>query len=105
MAESRSRAFWEAHVLACEASGSTRAGYCRRHGLKCWTFKYWRQRLRPAGTAATASHQALVPVMVSSVLPVAGTLELCVGDQVRLLLPTSVDAAWLGALLRSAAAC
>jgi hypothetical protein len=43
--------------------------------------------------------------MVSSVLPVAGTLELCVGDQVRLSLPTSVDAAWLGALLRSAAAC
>ncbi len=105
MVEIKSRAFWEAHVSACEASGSTRAAYCRRHELNYWTFNDWRQRLRPVVPVATVSGQALVPVMVSSARPTAGTLELYVGDQVRLSLPASVDAVWLGALLRSAAAC
>ena len=105
MAGKQSRAFWEQHIAACEAIGSTQAGYCRRHGLKYWTFKDWRQRLRPVTTATTASLQTLVPVMVSSALPAAGTLELCVGDHVRLSLPSSVDAVWMGVLLRSAAAC
>ncbi|MDQ3024794.1 MAG: IS66 family insertion sequence element accessory protein TnpB [bacterium] len=105
MAEIKSRAFWEAHVSACEASGSKRAAYCRRHELNYWTFNEWRRRLGSTAAMAGASRQALVPVMVSSARPTAGTLELCVGDQVRLSLPASVDAVWLGALLRSAAAC
>ena len=108
MAGKQSRAFWEQHVAACEASGSTRAAYCRWHSLKVCSFKYWRIRLRSlatATTAATATRQALVPVILSTPPPATTALELCVGDQVRLSLPASVDAMWLGTLLRLAAAC
>jgi transposase-like protein len=107
MAEIRSREFWAQHVAACAASGLSRAAYCRRHDLSYWTFNDWRRRVESAQPrpVSTAQHQSLVPVVLSSTRPTAAMLELRVGDQVRLSLPASVDAAWLGSLLRSVAAC
>jgi transposase-like protein len=106
MAEIRSREFWAQHVAACAASGLSRAAYCRQHDLNYWTFNDWRRRSgseRPT-SVATAQHQSLVPVVVTSA-PTATALELRVGDQVRLSLPLSVDSAWLGALLRATSGC
>jgi transposase-like protein len=105
MAVIKSRAFWSQHVAACATSGLSRAAYCRQHDLSYWTFNDWRRRLGSTGSSATSPRQALVPVMMTSAPSTAGALELRVGDQVRLSLPASVDAAWLGSLLRSAAAC
>jgi transposase-like protein len=106
MAEIRSREFWERHVAACEASGEKRAAYCRRHDLNYWTFNAWRGRLRSAASGLTSSRQALVPVVIRSspaVSPVM--LELRVGARMTLSVPTSVDAVWLGAVLREASTC
>ena len=101
MAQIRSRAFWERHVAAWEACGEKLAPYCRRHGLNYWTCREWRKRLRPM---AAASRQALV--MISSLPAIAAaTLELRVGARMTLSVPTSVDAVWLGTVLREASSC
>lgn len=104
MAERKSKEFWQGHVAAFDASGERRAAYCRRHGLNFWTFDGWRRRLR--GTASP--ELGLVPVMVDSPCPPRATptvIEVRVGSDVSLSVPTSVDANWLGTLLRKAASC
>jgi hypothetical protein len=90
-------------VAAWEASGEKLAPYCRRHGLNYWTFREWRKRLRPM---AASKRQALVPVMVRALPAIsAATLELRVGARMTLSVPTSVDAVWLGTVLREASSC
>lgn len=102
MAERKSKEFWQGHVAAFDASGERRAAYCRRHGLSFWTFDGWRRRLRDNA----APEPALVPVMVESPCsPRATVIEVRVGSDVCLSVPTSVEAAWLGTLLRKAASC
>ena len=106
MAEAETRAFWERHVAACEASGWTRAAYCRRHELKIWQLKYWRRQLRPKVPQVALPRQALVPVMVRSLPAVSPVmLELRVGARMTLSVPSSVDAVWLGSVLREASSC
>ena len=107
MAERTSREFQEIHVAACEASGETRVAYCRRVGLSLWTFRNGWRALRPvtARRPMRGATQSLVPLMVQAHPPAATLLELRVGGQVSLSVPASVDAAWLGAVLRAAAAC
>lgn len=83
MAENHSRAFWQSHVAACEASGEKLADCCRRLRLNYWTFRELRKRLRPIGAAATSKRQALVPVMVRASPAVSPlVLELRVGGAV-----------------------
>ena len=38
---------WELKQQAYEASGLSAAAWCKENGEKLWTFKYWRQKLRP----------------------------------------------------------
>ena len=50
--------FWKAHISAMDRSGLSLAEYCRRHGLSCSAFRYWRRKLgKGAGTPVS-----LVPV-------------------------------------------
>ena len=43
--------FWKAHISAMDRSGLSLAEYCRRHGLSCSAFRYWRRKLgKGAGT-------------------------------------------------------
>jgi hypothetical protein len=107
MARQKSKGFWERHVVALETSGLTRAAYCRRHGLNYGTMCFWWRRLRGGKGAAAGTRQALVPVMVATSPPRTTTalLEIRVGAQVTVSVPTSVDAMWLGALLRAVSAC
>ena len=102
MAKRKTEAFWTQHVAAFEASGASRAAYCRRHALNYWTFDGWRRRLQCRVPA-----QALVPLMVESAGPVrpAEAIELRVDGRVSVTVPTSVDPVWLGQLLRTVAAC
>lgn len=105
MAEIHSVTFWESHVAACEASGEKFAAYCRRLQLNYWTFREWRKRLRrPIDSAKAPVRQALVPVIVEASAPLA-VLEVRVGTQLAMSVPTSVDAVWLGTVLRAAGSC
>ena len=38
---------WEQKQQAYEASGLTATAWCKENNEKLWTFKYWRQKLRP----------------------------------------------------------
>lgn len=106
MAERKSRDFWQQHVAAFEASGERRAAYCRRHGLNFWTFDGWRRRLQASAATERTPGQLLVPVMIDAPCPPhANMLEVRVGIGVRMSVPISVDAAWLGTLLRAASSC
>ena len=52
------QAFWKGHIDALERSGLSVAEYCRRHGLSCHAFRYWRRKL----DQGAGSHGSLVPV-------------------------------------------
>jgi hypothetical protein len=47
------RKFWENHLRAWQASGLSQVGYCRKHGLKCKSFVYWKKRLVPTRVAVS----------------------------------------------------
>jgi hypothetical protein len=53
--------FWRGHWQAWAESGVSQRAYCTQHGLCYATFSYWRQRARPAASAAAP---AFVPVLV-----------------------------------------
>ena len=102
MAKRQPIGFWKRHVVAFEAGKETRAAYCRRHGLNYWTFESWRRRLRHDA----ARSQALVPVVVESGTPFGSALSVDVRvGSVAVSIPASVDAVWLGTLLRTVATC
>lgn len=109
MARQQSMEFWARHVAAMETSGLTRAAYCRRHGLNYGTLYGWWRRLRQGDATVSPvgqTGQALVPVMVATPPhPTPALLEIRVGAQVVVSVPTSVDAVWLGALLRAVSGC
>lgn len=60
--------------------------------MTVWSLDAWRYRLRREGSAG------LVPVVVTEAAPSALIEVSCGGATVRL--PTTVDAAWLAALVR-----
>jgi hypothetical protein len=45
---SQKEQFWVKHIKLKQASGLTRAAYCRTHGLVLCQFSYWEQKLKPA---------------------------------------------------------
>ena len=103
MAGHRGRVFWSRHVGAAEGSGLSRAAYCRQHGLDYGTFRRWARRVA-AEPPARSDAQALVPLRVSTRQDDSdGALRLEVGPGAVLTLPRSIDARWLGALLRELA--
>lgn len=103
MAKHRGKAFWSRHVAAAGASGMSRAAYCRRHGFNYKTFLRWAGRLGVTRTEES-SRQSLVPLSVVAV-PRGDDVALClrVASDVELSIPLSIDARWLGELLRAVA--
>lgn len=101
MATHRGREFWVRNVMAADSSGLSRAAYCRQQGLGYKTFLRWVDRLG-SDDAPSPARQSLVPVSVVSALsPDDASLRLRVASDVVLTIPRSVDARWLGELLRS----
>lgn len=103
------RQYWEGQIEAWMASGLTQRTFCEREQLKRPTFDYWRRRIktdmppesRPE-QRKTAPPMTLVPVQVASAAEVA-SLALHSPGGWRLTLPSSVDAAWLAALMQALA--
>lgn len=105
MAKHHPRGFWIAHVEGVGAGTMSKAAYCRRHGLDYKTLLRWVRRVR-SGNADTKAAGALVPITVREASPIdRAALTLRVGPQVWLSLPATIDAQWLGALLREVTGC
>jgi hypothetical protein len=64
--ERRTRAQWSALVDELEASGQSRATFCRRRGIEVGTLKWWMWKLGRGGRGARHEARAirLVPVDV-----------------------------------------
>jgi hypothetical protein len=102
VARHKPKQFWLAHVTAAQASHMSKAAYCRKHGLDYKTLLRWSSRHRRRGEPV----QALVPVAIRDGIPADRTsMTLRVGRDVSLSLAASIDAAWLGRLLRAVSAC
>ena len=105
MAKHKPRQFWAAHVAAAQASCTSKADYCREHGLDYKTLLRWISRFRRRGAAQTTT-QSLVPVAIRGTQAADNaTLMLRIGPDVSLSVPASTDAAWLGKLLRAVSTC
>ena len=104
MAKHKPRQFWAAHVTAAQASTS-KADYCREHGLDYKTLLRWISRFR-CRDAAQRSTQSLVPVAIRGMQARdCETMILRIGPDVSLSVPASTDAVWLGTLLRTVSTC
>ena len=105
MAKRESKQFWTGHVAAAQASGTSKADYCRLHGLRYKSLLRWSRFTQRCGEDRSQA-QSLVPVALRVVSPVDGaTLTVRVGTSISLTLPASTDAVWLGTVLRTVAAC
>jgi transposase-like protein len=100
----RSKAFWARHVAALEQSGLTMVDYCRGRGLDYGTLADWRRRLGVNQERRPTPVPSLVPIMVETTAP-ATLIEIRVGTQVMVSVPSSVDPSWLGELLRAVSSC
>ena len=100
----RLRQFWVAHVEAAQASCTSKADYCREHGLDYKTLLRWISRFRRRGAVQTT--QSLVPVAIRGTQSADhATLMIRIGPDVSLSVPASTDAVWLGTLLRTVSTC
>lgn len=63
MAKHKPMQFWAAQVAAAQASSTSKADYCREHGLDYKTLLRWISRFRRRDVAQTST-QSLVPVAI-----------------------------------------
>jgi hypothetical protein len=56
--------FWSPAVEAWEKSGLTQQEFCRDHGLRISTFRYWKKELSASGHIKI-QQQELIPVAIS----------------------------------------
>ena len=100
--DANKRHYWEGKIAAWLTSGLTQRAFCEREGLKRPTFDYWRRRIKPEPTLATAPRAAkerltLVPVAVERRADEAIVFKSPGGWQVTL--PASIDAERLAVVL------
>ena len=61
--------YWRGHIRACESSGLSIVGYCRREGLSASGYHWWKRRLKVhkesgvSGTMSVAAAFAEVAVV------------------------------------------
>lgn len=104
MAKHKSHEFWTAHIQAAQVSGTSKAEYCRQHGLD---YKTLLRRITRGRRCREGSPQSLVPVAVraAALAPDSAVMTLRIGPDIALSIPASADAVWLGRLLRAASTC
>ena len=104
---------WLSHVTEWRASGLTRHAYCSQHGIKLNSLIYWIKRTKRLALTALPP-LTFAPTKVVSLTPnsaanppttiqgeAAPSLILECRSGCNLILPTSTNPAWLGALLSS----
>ena len=87
-----------AHVERWRASGATRSAYCKQHGLKMSELVYWIKRgnAQIPGSAKLTLVQAKVEVVPQKS---ATPLILECPNGIKLHIPATASASWVGALL------
>ena len=64
------RSYWSGQIKQWQASGETRSGYCRVHGLKLHQLTYWAQVFEsPSRATSTSSANGFVAVRVAESAP------------------------------------
>ena len=102
MAKQRDRLERSKHVEAAARSGLSKAAYCREHRLVYKTFLRWVAQLDESASGVP-KEQSLVPLAVATSTGDGSPLKLQVGDSVVLMVPRTIDARWLGELMRTVA--
>ena len=65
------RSFWKQHVIACNDSGLSKAGYCREHQLAYHQLIYWLSQFEPQpAVCADPKPQLTASNRTSRLLPV-----------------------------------
>lgn len=59
---SKNHEYWDDQIKLKQASGLSRAAYCRLHGIVCSRFSYWENKL----TQANSESLKLLPVRLNS---------------------------------------
>jgi hypothetical protein len=93
----RTEAQWRALFSEFEASGMTALAFCQERGLSPKYFGRKRKQLREKGEAESGLSFVRVAVSARSE---GEMIELCLGDGLRLRMPTTVCAHWLAGLVR-----
>ena len=105
MRESAERAeVWAERIERWKASGLKQLPFCRREGIPYHGFKRWRQRLEP-GLSKARRARTLVPVKIAPdsarKLEAAGTMEVRLSADRRIVVSADFDEAALHRLIRS----
>ena len=88
---------WQNHIEAWQASGLSRAQFCRDHDLSYYVFNYWHAKFKPTPPA-----DKLVPVVVSQPSVAhspSGTLQVRLPNGVRVSGIDSVSVDLVGRLI------
>lgn len=102
--ETEAAGYWRGHIEAWRGSGETQKAYCERQGLKAGSFGYWHRRLAKGAAMAQRRSLTLVPAtLAGGTLPGEAGLYLDSPGGWRLAFAGLPPAAWLAALLESAA--
>lgn len=88
------RAFWAEHVQAWRNSGMTQVAYCEQHKINTKSFGYWFRSRELESETLT-----MVPIAVREVAT-ASELKLRHPSGWELILPCTIDPAWLAHLLQ-----
>ncbi len=107
-ADAEKERVWTQRMAQWERSGIGRRTWCAANGVKVSTFDYWRRRLRARRSTKASPRQRLVPVVVKSESIATGsaaTIEIALSRGIELRAAATVEARWLGALVREIEAC
>jgi len=93
------------HLIAHSASGLAGSAYCRRENLNMSTFRNWYNRREEYLASPAVEKLPFIRVSLPANDPTAGemppVLEVRLGNSATLRIPAEIDAARLGAILRT----
>jgi hypothetical protein len=90
---------WQEILRRWQASGSSQAAFCRRHGIPVWKMAWWRKRLGSGRTAPSAASAPFVPVGIVPAAVRLDRFELVLTGGRRLRFPAELDPARLTAIV------
>ena len=95
------RAFWFAHVDACEASSKSQIQYCNENGLKLSTFGYFRGLRTPKKKSAALPFIKMTPKPENSTISAAPqSIQLKLSNGIVAHIPLSIGTAEIIRLLQ-----
>ena len=91
------RRFWEAHIDGWRQSGTSKAAYCRMHGLSEGSFFRWCRRLR----TQEAGSPTFVPVQIADGTVAPGAVEVTLSNGRVLGIEEHTSPTWIARLIEA----